>query len=108
MDDEDRAADLIAVLQDRLIDKALAADNIPTAVGVQGTGMVAASGLIIIIVILNEERCVFRQRIDDAASQLILTVLQVFKPLSTQSCFRLVARFFAVCRVKISLSIFAW
>ena len=47
MDNEDRAADLIAVLQDRLIDEALAADDVPAAVGVQGTGVIAAAGLIV-------------------------------------------------------------
>ena len=42
VDDQDRGADLIGVLQDGLIDEALAADDVPAAVGVEGTGMIAA------------------------------------------------------------------
>ena len=41
MDQKDCAADLIAVLKDRLINKGFAADDVPAAVGIQGTGMVA-------------------------------------------------------------------
>ena len=68
MDYEDRAADLIAVLRDRLIDEALAADDVPAAVGIEGTSMVTTLGFIVIIVIFYEERSVFRKGIDDMAA----------------------------------------
>jgi hypothetical protein len=38
MDQKDCAADLIAVLKDRLINKGFAADDVPAAVGIQERG----------------------------------------------------------------------
>ena len=105
VDQEDCAADLIGVLKDRLIDKGLTADDVPAAVGIQGTGMVAASGLVVIVVVLHKERRVLRQRIDHTASEPVFTGLQVQKSLGTHSGLRLVTGFLTVSGIEIPLGI---
>ena len=47
VDQKDRAADLVGVLQNRLIHERLTSDHIPPAVGVQRAGMIASVSLII-------------------------------------------------------------
>ena len=42
MDQKHRRANLIGVLQNRLIDEALTADDIPAAVGIERAGMITA------------------------------------------------------------------
>ena len=55
---------LIAVLQNRHIDKRHTADLVPAAVGVEGTGVIAALGLVVSVVVLDKIRRIFRQRVD--------------------------------------------
>lgn len=54
--DEHRAADFVAVLEYRLVEERLAARDVPAAVGVQRTRVIAALRLIVGVVVLDELR----------------------------------------------------
>ena len=58
--DQHSASNLITVLQDGLIQERFAADHVPAAVGVEAAGMIAPFGLVVIIIILYEKRCILR------------------------------------------------
>ena len=74
MYDQHRAANLITVLQDRLVQEGHRAYSVPAVIGVQGTRMVTTIRLIIIVVVLYEQRRILWQGIDYAAAELIYTI----------------------------------
>ena len=102
---KDCASDLIGILKDRLVDKALAADDVPAAVGIQGTGVIASLSFVIVVVILHKERRVFRKRIDHTAAKFILAVFQILKSLGAHGGFCLVTGLLAVGGIEISLGV---
>ena len=89
MNQENSAADLIRVLEDRLVDEGLTADHVPAAVGIQGAGMIAPRGLVVVVVVLYKERRVFRKWIDYPAAKLIRAVFK------SSSLWAHIATFFA-------------
>ena len=105
MHHQNRRADFIGILQDRLIDKALAADDVPAAVGVERSCVIPASGLVIIVIVFDKERCIFRQRIDHAAAQLVFTGLQILESLGAHGGSLLISGFLTVLRIEVSLRV---
>ena len=77
MDQQHGAADLATVREDGLVQEGLATRHVPAAIRVQRTGMVAAGSLVVVIVVLHEERGIGRKRIDHAAGELVGTGLIV-------------------------------
>lgn len=100
-----RAADLVDVPQNRLVQERHASDHVPSAIGVQGTGMVAAWGLVIVVVILDEERGVIRKRVDHAAGQRICPTAVVRDALRVQRPLLLVTGVGGILRVEVTLGI---
>ena len=78
MHDQNRAPDLIRIGIDRLIHKGFASYDIPAAIGVKGSYMIAAIGLIIAVIVLYKERCVIRKRIHHTAAEGIFSGRIVF------------------------------
>ena len=66
VDQQDRAADLARIGQQRHVQEGQGRGGVPGTVGVDGTGMEAAPGLVIIEVILDELRLVARQGLGQA------------------------------------------
>lgn len=73
--DENGGADLVRVGEDWLVQERDAASGGPAIVGIQRACVVAAVGLVIIVVILDEKWRIFRQRIDHAASANVAAIL---------------------------------
>ncbi len=105
MHHQHRAADLVDVLQDRLVQEGHAADDVPAVVGVQGTGMVAARGLVVVVVVLDEERRVVRKRVHHAAGQRVCAAAVVRGPLRVQRPLLLVSRVGGVLRVEVAFGV---
>ena len=66
VDQQDRAADLARIGQQRHVQEGQGRGGVPGTIGVDGTGMEAAPGLVIIEVILDELRLVARQGLGQA------------------------------------------
>ena len=103
--DQHRAADFIAVPENRLIHKGHTADDIPSSVGIQRTSMITALCLVVIMIIFHKERRVLRYGIHHAAARRIISVSVIFDSLRVQSFFLLIAGGFTVFSVEISVGI---
>ena len=66
VDQQDRAADLARIGQQRHVQEGQGRGGVPGTIGVDGTGMEAAPGLVIVEVILDELRLVARQGLGQA------------------------------------------
>ena len=102
MDQQHRAADLVAVLQKRHIQERQRRGDIPTLVGVQRPRMIPAAGFVIVEVVFHKEGRILRQRVDHAARPGIGPALVVSRPLCIQGLAFFVARFLAVLCVKVA------
>ena len=56
--------------QQGLVQEALASDDVPAVVGVAAALVIAARGLIVGMIVLDEPGSIFRKRVDDAAGPL--------------------------------------
>ena len=61
VDDQDCAADLICVFQDRLVHKGDAPGHVPSAVGIERTCVISSFCLIVVMVVFNKEGRVIRR-----------------------------------------------
>ena len=105
MDNQDRAADLINVLQDRLIQKGHTSGHVPSAIGVQRSGMISSLCLIVVIVIFDKTRRVLRQRVCHAAAARVLSVFIVLHTLRVQHPALFIAGVRGIFRVKIAFRV---
>lgn len=103
---QDGAADLVGIGQDGLIHKGHTADDVPATVGVEGPGMIAARGLVVVEVVLKVEGGVLRHGIRYTAAQGVLAVLVVGQPLSVQSLALGITGLLAVLGVKVAVGVY--
>ena len=107
VNDQNSAANLIGIFQNRLIHKGLAPYHIPSAIGVKGTGVIATVSLVVIMIVCNEEWCILRNYLYHTSAKLIFVCLEIFQTLRTHSFLLLVAGFFTILRIKISVGIYS-
>ena len=77
VDDEHGAADLIGVGEQLRVEQRQRGRDVPAVGGVERARVVAARGLVVVVVVLDEKRRVIWQRIDHAARALIRAGLVV-------------------------------
>ena len=95
MNEQYGTADFIAISKDRRIEERKIGCLVPTQTGIDGTGMIASFGLVIVVIILHElRRVVGRFRVHHGAG--ISTGPIVFRALGTQLTAHLIA---SVCIV---------
>ena len=88
----------------RLIHERHAAGDIPSIVGVEGTGVIAAICLVIVIVGSPSRRTARPpEEIDRIAAERIFSAPVIRRTLRIQDFFLLIAPFFAVLRIKVSI-----
>ena len=105
VNDQNSGADLVAVLQDRLVHKGQASDGVPTLIGVEGA-LVIGSALVILAVILDEERQILGHgQFDATAAAGIFALLILGGSQVVQSGLFLIALCFTVLRVKITVGV---
>ena len=63
--------------------------------------MITSVGLVVVVIVLDEERRVLRKRIDYAARALIETVFVILYALSVECFSCVIARFLAVLAIEI-------
>ena len=71
VDEQNRILDFTRPGKQGLVQEALAADDVPAVVGVAAALVIAARGLIVGMIVLDEPGSIFRKRVDDAAGALI-------------------------------------
>lgn len=100
---EDGAPDLVAVLQDRLVQEGHAPDAVPAVVGVEAPRMIAAP-LVVLAVVSHKERGVIGNRQRLAASRPgILAGLELLGAQSAQLLLLREAGLLAVLGVKVAV-----
>lgn len=104
VDHQDRVSDFISVSKQARVQQGCSSRYVPAAVRVKAALVVAARGLVICVVVLNKLRRVFWQRINYLAGLGIAASLKVSRSLLIQGNSHLVAGFFIVICVKVTIA----
>ena len=91
MDEQNGILDFSRPGQQRLVQEALAADDVPAVCGIAAALVIAARGLIVGVIVLDEPGGILGQGVDDAAGALVSTCRIVLGPLLGQSLALLLA-----------------
>ena len=102
MDEQHRAADLVGILEDGLVQEGHGAGDVPALVRVEGPGMVAPGGLVVGVVVLDKEGRVVGQGVHHAARPGVNAGLVVGGALGVQGRALGVALRLAVVGVKVA------